>query len=205
MTQILETSEEVSGQTDQGREGTEATRIRLLEAAIRIAVRQGVDKITWRSVGVEAGLSHSLVRFYFGTGDRMIAEALEWAARRDIELSELPAADVEGYLSNLVDLLTGEDGRGLLQIDYLLRAVRGAVPVSRVTELYDLYFAQVGATLKKLHIDDPDGAVAAVVIASVDGIVLQHAIYGSDDRTEVIVEKLRSMLRALAAQGSSAR
>ncbi len=182
----------------RGAEGSAETRERLLDAVIRIASSQGMDKVTWRSVGAEAGLSHSLVRFYFGSGDEMIAQALERAARLDVAESEVLAADVDTFLSDFVETIAGEGNRGLLQYDYLLRAVRGAVPVERVRAIYDFYLEQVGGTLTNVGIEDPDGSVAALVLAAIDGLILQHAVYGSAERTEAAMARLREVLQMLA-------
>ncbi|MFJ9587968.1 TetR/AcrR family transcriptional regulator [Streptomyces acidicola] len=182
-----------SGGDDQ----TTLTRNRLLDAAIQIANEQGIDKVTYRSVAARAGLSHSLVRFYFGSGDTMITMALERAAELDATESHMLADDVESFSDALVRVVSGEGSRGLLQYDYLLRAVRGGVPLRRVRALYDFYLKQIAGTLDNLRIDDPDGSIGAMVFATLDGLVLQHSIYESDDRTEAVLEQLRSVLRLL--------
>lgn len=183
---------------EEGEEGrTTRTRNRLLDAAIQIAGTQGLDKVTYRSVAARAGLSHSLVRFYFGTGEAMITAALERAAQLDATESHMLADDVESFSDALVRVVSGEGSRGLLQYDYLLRAVRGGVPLERVRDLYDFYLGQVAGTLENLRIDDADGSVAALVFAALDGLVLQHSVYESDERTEAVLEQLRGVLRLL--------
>jgi AcrR family transcriptional regulator len=177
--------------------GDPATRIRLLDAAIHIASTQGLDKVTYRSVAAQAGLSHSLVRFYFGTGEAMITQALERAAQLDIDEAKIVSESVEEFGRDFLAVLEGERQRGMLQFDYLLRAVRGGLPVERVTGLYDVYIGGVSKTLDKVGIDDPTGAIAGLVLAAVDGMLLQHAIYNDVERTERLVEQLREVLRLL--------
>lgn len=172
-----------------------STRNALLDAVIHIAGTQGLEKVTYRSVAAHAGLSHSLVRFYFGSGDVMLAEALERAAHLDAAEGHLRAADVESFGSAFVESISGANARGLLQYDYLLRAVRGGIPLERVVALYDYYIQEVAGTLDNLHIEDPDGSIATLVFAALDGLVLQHAVYGSDDRTEAVLARLRDVLR----------
>jgi AcrR family transcriptional regulator len=180
-----------------GRIGDPETRVRLLDSAIHIASTQGLDKVTYRSVGARAGLSHSLVRFYFGTGDSMRTQALERAAQLDAEESHIRADSIEDFGRDFLTVMAGERNRGMLQYDYLIRAVRGGVPVDRVVALYDFYIDEVAGTLDSVGVDDPDGSTAAFVLAAVDGLVLQHAIYDSDERTERILEKIRQVLRLL--------
>ncbi|MEU3855162.1 TetR/AcrR family transcriptional regulator [Streptomyces sp. NPDC029554] len=178
------------------------TRERLLDAAIQIANERGINKVTYRSVATRAGVSHSLVRFYFGSGGAMIIRALERAAELDATESHILADDVESFSDALVRVISGEDARGLLQYDYLLRAVRGGVPLCRVRALYDFYLEQVTGTLANLRIDDPDGSLSALVFAALDGLVLQHSLYESDDRTEAALEHLRGVLRLLQQRGA---
>ncbi|GAC50749.1 TetR/AcrR family transcriptional regulator [Gordonia aichiensis] len=178
------------------------TRTRLLDAAIHIASTQGLDKVTYRSVATQAGLSHSLVRFYFGSGEAMITAALERAAQLDVEESHIRAATIEEFGVDLLDVMGGERNRGMLQYDYLLRAVRRGVPLDRLVTLYDFYIGQVAGTLDDLDIDDPDGSIAAMILGAVDGLIMQHAIYESDERTERTLDRIRDLLRLLKNSSS---
>ena len=168
----------------------------LLDAAIHIAGTQGPDKVTYRSVGAQAGMSHSLVRFYFGTREALVSQAFERAARRDAAEAGLLAHDVESFAAGLVRTISDAPDRQLIQYDYLLRAVRGGGPLEPVTDLYDYYIEQVAGTLANLGIDDPDGTLATLVFAALDGLVLQHSIYRSAGRTERVLAELRRILTA---------
>ena len=173
------------------------TRDRLLDGVIHIASTRGLDKVTSRAVGAQTGLSHSLVRFYFGTVDAMIVAALERAAQLDVAEGHLLADDIEVFGSHIAEAISQNQARGMLQFDYLLRAVRGGVPVERVARLYDYYQSQIAGTLQNLRIDDPDGALAALIFAALDGLVLQHAIHDSAERTDRALDRLRQVLRML--------
>jgi len=182
--------------SELGPEGTDAdTRTRLLDAAIHVASTEGLDKVTYRSVAAQAGLSHSLVRFYFGTGTQMLAEALERAAQLDAHESRLHSESIEHFGLDFVDVVSSERTRGMLQYDYLLRAVRGGVPLERVRALYTFYLEEVGATLDNVGIDDEDGSIAALIFAAIDGLILQHAVYESDERTDLVLDRIRDVLR----------
>lgn len=171
------------------------TRTRLLDAAIHVASTEGLDKVTYRSVAAQAGLSHSLVRFYFGTGTQMVAEALERAAQLDARESRLHSDSIDQFGLDFVDVVSRERTRGMLQYDYLLRAVRGGVPLDRVQALYTFYLDEVGSTLDNVGIDDEDGSIAAVIFAAIDGLVLQHAVYQSDERTDLVFDRIRDIVR----------
>lgn len=185
------TSEREPGGTDPD------TRTRLLDAAIHVASTAGLDRVTYRSVAAQAGLAHSLVRFYFGTGTQMLTEALERAAQLDAEESRLRSESVEDFGLDIVEVVSGERTRGMLQYDYLLRAVRGGVPLERVQALYTFYLDEVAATLDHAGINDDDGSIAAMIFAAIDGLILQHAVYQSDERTELMMDRIRDVLRLL--------
>jgi AcrR family transcriptional regulator len=189
------TDARVPRQTDAGKASTRAL---LLDAAIHIAGTQGPDKITYRSVGAQAGMSHSLVRFYFGTREALVSQAFERAARRDAAEAGLLAPDVQSFAAGLVRTISDVPDRQLIQYDYLLRAVRGGGPLEPVTELYDYYIEQVAGTLANLGIDDPDQTLATLIFAALDGLVLQHSIYRSPERTERVLAELRRILTARA-------
>lgn len=196
----ISSGEVVTALAGKGKEdaGSLATRNRLLDAVIQLATSVGLDKVTYRSVAAEAGLSHGLVRFYFGSREAMITQALERAARLDVAESRITAESIDSFSSEFVATLCQKQSRQLLQYDYLLRAVRGGVPVKDVIALYTFYIDQVSQTLSNVQIaDDKDGSLAALIMAAVDGLVLQHAIYGSPERTELILERLRDVLRLL--------
>lgn len=185
----------------EAEEGSTPPRIRLLDAVIKIASSYGLDKVTYRSVASEAGLSHGLVRFYFGSKEGMVSQALEHAARLDVAESRIVAESIDSFSSEFVRTVSSEQSRGLLQYDFLLRAVRGGVPAKDVVALYDFYIEQVSETLRNVQIQDEDGSFAALILAAVDGLVLQHSIYGSAERTENILERLRDVLRMLQERG----
>ncbi|NDK91160.1 TetR/AcrR family transcriptional regulator [Gordonia desulfuricans] len=194
---------ETAPSATSGGEGDPETRRRLLDAAIHIASTDGLGKVTYRSVAAHAGLSHSLVRFYFGSKEAMVSEALERAAHLDADESQLRADSIDDFNRDFVTVMSGERNRGMLQYDYLLRAVRGGVPLERLVAVYDIYIGQVSATLEEIGVTDDDGSLAALVLAAVDGLVMQHAIYVSDDRSERILERLREVLRVLQSHGAA--
>ncbi|GAC51048.1 TetR/AcrR family transcriptional regulator [Gordonia aichiensis] len=174
----------------------EGSRDRLLDAVIRIASERGLDKVTYRAVAREAGLSHSLVRFHFGSGAEMVSRALERAARVGIasEGSPLPLDDFDARLLSTVSDRAGEE---LLHYDYVLRAVRGAMPIDGVIDLYDRRIDAISTALHQSGIVDDDQTQAALIVAIIDGLILQHSIYDSNERTERILARLSGLLHHL--------
>lgn len=186
-------------------QGADDTRRRLLEAAIEIAGQEGPAGVTYRSVAGRAGLAHSLVRHYFGTREALLAEALELAIARDLERTHLRSQTIESFVSDLGEEFDRAVDRHLLQFDVVLSAIRGQQPIESIRAAYDGYLAEVAETLRQVSIADPDGAWAAVIFAAIDGLTLQHNIYGSRARTERALEHLRDLLRLLASDATGNR
>ena len=55
----------------------ERTRTQVLEATLQVIDKEGVDAVTHRRVGLEAGLSHGVVGYHFPTRDALIHNAFE--------------------------------------------------------------------------------------------------------------------------------
>lgn len=53
-------------------------RQHLLESAFAVAARDGLDGVTIRAVAAEAGLSHGLVIFHFGSKEGLLHALLNW-------------------------------------------------------------------------------------------------------------------------------
>lgn len=84
----------------------------LLAAAIRVAVGQGLVRVTLRSVAAAAGVTGGLVTHYFDTVDTLISTAFRTAAEADLEVARArvaSAADPTGQLNAMIDHLFAED------------------------------------------------------------------------------------------------
>jgi len=173
-------------------------RERLLDAAIHIAGHEGRERVTYRAVASRAGVAHGLVRHYFGSRERLLEEALHRASSSDSDETGIRADHVEVFARELVSVLNHDPARALLQYDTAIAAVRGQAHVAHVRSDYEQYFAAIGATFEALGIEDPDGVWARVLFGALDGLSLQHLLFGADDETSSALEAVRELLRMLA-------
>ena len=86
---------------------TQSTPDRLLAAAERLVVREGVRALTVRRIATEAGVNSALVRYHFGDIDGLLGQlALRNAARladaRSVLLGALQAGDFSGAVDALI-------------------------------------------------------------------------------------------------------
>lgn len=174
-----------------------SSRDRLLDAAMEIGGREGLRAVTYRAVAARAGVAHGLVRHHFGSREQLLTEAFRRAAAKDSDSARLRADSIEDFASTFVESLNASWERALLQFDETTQAIRGGLPIDNVRQQYERYIAQVRHTLNTVGLDD-DGRAASVVFAALDGLVLQHLVFGDDARTEQLLESLRDVVRRLA-------
>jgi AcrR family transcriptional regulator len=53
----------------------------LLTAAVRVVARKGIRHLTYRALARQAGVTHGLVTYHFGSRDALIRAALQCTAR----------------------------------------------------------------------------------------------------------------------------
>ncbi|WP_249124871.1 TetR/AcrR family transcriptional regulator [Saccharopolyspora erythraea] len=177
-----------------------STRERLLDAAIDIAARHGTHMVTYRSVAAEASVTHGLVRHYFGTREAMLAEAMRVAASRsadDLMRSALHSAD---FARGMIETLRENRPRHVLRFDVKLNAIRGLGDRRAAVDGYERSISEIAGTLRDLGIADPHGHWAALVESALDGLILQHLLYDSPQRTEGVLRRVRELLDLLASR-----
>ncbi|MGV1049393.1 MAG: TetR/AcrR family transcriptional regulator [Solirubrobacterales bacterium] len=181
----------------QGREA-------ICQALVRVVAREGFDGVTFRSVAAEAGVTHGLVSYHFGSREQMINETLEWAIRDTIELSRLKSGDdsLESFAAHLASAVEGNPNEAVFQYELLLRARRSHALLDDMRKGYDAYIDAVADSLEAAGIEDD--AVSRLVFAALDGLALQQLLYGDKEQTEAAIAALRHLLSLLASEGGDA-
>ncbi|MCW3016270.1 MAG: transcriptional regulator, TetR family [Solirubrobacterales bacterium] len=182
----------------QYREGREA----LLEAATRVIARDGFRGLTYRSVATEAGVTHGLVTYHFGTREALIHEALLRAAQDAIEQSSIaPQSDrIEDFARGLPSLAQDAPDAQAVQFELALEARRRPALRPEIEGLYERYVKIVGATLEGYGIP-ADAPTARLVFAALDGLTLQQLIFDRPQETEEALAVLHRVIAMLANAG----
>jgi AcrR family transcriptional regulator len=126
----------------QGRKPSDVRRAQLLEAAVAVIGERGLCDIRISDVAHRARASPALLVYYFGTKERLLADALAFADERFYQQTarELESVDTAtGRLVRLIELSCSEDSAGqdwLLWLDLWARAVRDPEVAAR-RELLD--------------------------------------------------------------------
>jgi TetR/AcrR family transcriptional regulator, regulator of biofilm formation and stress response len=171
----------------------------LLRAVPRTVSRSGFRGLTYRALAAEAGVTYGLVSYYFGSREVLIEEAARIAVEEAISKSHLApgGGDLEGFASGLARLADEDRDAQAFQYDLVTEALRNEKLQEPVAELYRRYVGTVEEALREFGVDD-DPALARVVFAALDGLMLQQFIFGDEAATNAAVARLRDLIRDVA-------
>lgn len=169
---------------------------------MRIVGERGLSGLTTRIVAEAAGVTHGLVRHYFGSRDELVREAFRHAVRKSTERSVLHAGTgtLEEFGAGLGSVVAADPAQQSFQYEMLLAALRQPDLLPEVQEIYADFFKVVGREMREAGLDDPDGALARLVFAALDGLVIQQLLYNRPRDTETAIIRLRQLLKALRTQ-----
>lgn len=175
-----------------------ARREALIEAAIRVVAEGGLRRLTYRSVAAEAGVAHGLVRHHFGSIDALIEEALIACiaeTRATISLDP-PSGDPGDFARGLIESLQREPEAQLFQYEVMLESRRTEALQQPVESMLTLYKSVVRDGMRRMGLA-ADAASVELVYAALEGIVLQQAVRGETQGTDMAIDSLRRMLAQL--------
>jgi len=180
-------------------EGREA----LLNAAVRVVARGGLRKLTYRAVAEEAGVTHGLVLHHFGSRDALIEEALAHTIRTSLSTSALEpgTGEIADFSTGLTDMVEADPGNQAFQYELLLEARRRPELLPQIRALYDEYFDATQRELSRMLPADANRALARLIFAALDGLVLHQLVLGEPKVIDTALEELRSLLRLLHTDG----
>jgi len=165
---------------------------RILEAALRVISRSGVDAATHRAVAAEAGVPLASTTYHFASKAELVRDALERVIERSIAaveraaappLPDAPAALIE-RLVDLVRALEAEDQAPMTaQYELMLEAGRrpGLRPLA--VRWNDAYMEAMERLALAAGLPDP--ALAADTLTDlIDGALLNQIALPHDDFVE---------------------
>ena len=183
-------------------------REQIVQAAFRVAMREGLEQLTVRLVAAEAGLSTGLVFFHFTSKETLLLALLDWLLDSLFEPWEVSkyASPVERLLAlmqlDLQDLSQGKQGFARLELffAYWTLAVRDPVINERIRHALErsrhVFLPAVQAVIEsdptRFQQVTPEGFVQ-VLTAIVQGCAMQSLLTGQ----RVDVEHILTVIRAL--------
>ncbi|UGS33829.1 TetR/AcrR family transcriptional regulator [Capillimicrobium parvum] len=174
-----------------------ATRQAIIEAVVRLAGRDGFDALTYRAVAEEAGVSHGLLRYHFGSLDAAVHEALHWTVDEAIARSPLTGADdLDSFAASLSRLVAQSPEHVAFQWGLVMHAQRKPELVEAIREFQARYVTQIQAQLERFGFPS-ERALARTVFAVLNGIVLSQLVSRDPAETDAEIAILREMLEGL--------
>ena len=161
--------------------------------------KHGFAGLTYRAVAAEAGVTHGLVSYHFGSLEAMISEALALAADEAIRDSRMSVSsgEVSAFADRVSTLVSEHPDAQTYQFELTFEARRRPELASQVRALYENYYRVTERSLVELGIER-DEALTRLVFAALDGLVLQQLIFGDADATDASIERLHELLATLA-------
>ena len=189
----------------------------LVAAARQVLAREGVQGATMRAVATEAGVPLGTLSYVFGSKEELlraviqdvgdeIADVLRESAETDQGLEHAIRAGLETFWSRLV---VGERWLQVMQYELVLFALRTPGLEHLARWQYDRYEQVVAAWTKEAaddageHCAVPFDVLARVMVAAVDGLILQYVgdphVARSQRDLAVVVETLVDLARVSRA------
>ncbi|MFE7564562.1 TetR/AcrR family transcriptional regulator [Kitasatospora sp. NPDC057500] len=166
-----------------------ARREALLDAAIRLLAREGARALTHRAIAAEAGTTHGIARYYFGTLDQLLDEALRRLAAQQVEevhalFHRLPDADVQQRITRIVEYVTGSLARNrdadVARYEFFLEVARRPQLRASLDAWGTAQRAAFAGELRGAGATDPE-AGAADLLTIVNGLLLEQLALPTDD------------------------
>lgn len=187
-------------------------RAQLVGAARTALAREGVAGTSLRAVAAQAGVPLGTLQYVFPTKEKLlqaviedvvdeIAEVLRGAAGLDGGLAHAIRDGVRGFWSSLV---AGHRGLQLMQYELTTYALRTGGQEHLARWQYERYcrvvaeWCQTAAHRAGETCAVPYGRLARVIVAGLDGLILQYVCDPDESRSREDVEAMVDMVVALA-------
>jgi len=171
-----------------------------LEAAVSVVAEEGLDGVSYRSVARAAGVTPGLVFYHFGSREALILEAALMAGRRAVAAA-LPMGagdELDSFLAVLPVTAENDLADHVFQYEMAFNVRRRPELAAQMRDLYGLYVRETEKALRSLPLKRVSPALARLVFAAIDGLVLQQVVFDDPGQTERSVAALRKALRRLA-------
>jgi AcrR family transcriptional regulator len=163
----------------------------LIVATVTLVAREGLSKLTYRSLAAEANVTHGTIQHHFSSLDEVLEEALNYAL--DVTLPAITEArDAGDFYTHLVDVIAEHRDVQAFQMEMILESRRKPRMAAYVKQLYGIYDRYIAESLAQIGLPDDD-ELAQLVSGVGDGIVYQLIALGPDH-----AEKARAQVRGLS-------
>ncbi|MER6976314.1 TetR/AcrR family transcriptional regulator [Streptomyces carpinensis] len=177
----------------------------LVEAAIRLVARDGLAKLTYRSLTAEAGVSQGSLRHHFPN----LTGVLEAALERCLEVTHTylgrQSESLEDLFAHFVDSLQEHPEIPAFQAEVFLKA-RHESELQELARRHQRAYRERAYDALVASGVRPDDELVDVIVALAEGIVYQRVVFGASYApvTKSQVAGSRRMLSALRSSFAEA-
>jgi len=165
----------------------------LVEAALRVLLRDGPRALSHRAVAGEADLPLAATTYYFSSKEELLEEALRRVAGSEAarlatlaeELGRVELRTAAGALG--ARALIAEHGAALVKFEIYLEAARRPALRATCAAWIDAFRALAAAVLRTGGVPDPERE-ARVLVAAIDGLMLQRLATSADPPEEATLQ-----------------
>jgi DNA-binding transcriptional regulator YbjK len=159
----------------------ERKRQQILDAALQTIAKEGVDAVTHRRVGEEAGVSHGVVSYHFPTRDELLYKAFEhhlgtvedYLDEMGWDLNEKAT---KGRLLTMLTTVVAEELSGKTTTKVEQELILYASRSPKLTQLYNVWEQSVvdnlAGSLKQLRYKRPK-EIARILVSLARGFLLE--------------------------------
>ncbi|WP_055494863.1 TetR/AcrR family transcriptional regulator [Streptomyces sp. TP-A0356] len=196
---------------------SEATKVKLLEGALRTLTEQGIAKASARTIAATAGVNQALVFYHFGSVDELLAAACRYGTQQRV-VRYRERLDRIGSLGELLAFARQmhEEEKAAGHVAVLGQLLAGAQTHPRLAPAtaagLDLWIAEIERVLVRVLASTPlgefadAGGLARAVSASFVGIELYEGVDAAGaDAALAALDQLASLVSALGDLGPVAQ
>ena len=174
----------------------------LITAAVSLVAREGLPRLTYRSLAAEAQVTTGAIQHHFESLDHVLEEALSYA----LEVTLDPIINVtspDDFYAQLVDVVREYPDLQAFQMEMILHSRRHPHLAAYVKDVYRVYIENTAEALALLGLpDDEDFTQLAAAVG--DGIIFQLIALGPDQAPKAEAQ-VRGLSRLFSAYVTAAR
>lgn len=166
----------------------------LIKAAVRLVARDGISKLTYRSLAAEADVSSGAVQHNFNSIDDVLDCAFEYCLDQAYAYGN-HVESLTDFVNAIETLNENEPELQIFQTEIFL-AARNSPTLMDIAERHQEVYRQITRDmLANLQISHDENLVEFIT-AAVDGIVFESVVFGKDQlpRTRKQFEVLKYMI-----------
>ncbi|WP_286149969.1 TetR/AcrR family transcriptional regulator [Mycobacterium sp. ACS4331] len=172
----------------------------MIVAAVRLVARDGLTKLTYRSLAKEANVTHGTIQHHFNSLDEVLEEALNYAL--EVTLPTITEVqDGSDLYGHLVDVIREKPDVQAFQMEMVLESRHRPRLAAYVKHIYRIYHHCTEASLALLGLAD-DEELTQLALAVGDGIIFQFIAMGPEHAPNAEAQ-IRGLSRLISTYAKS--